>query len=81
MDVNNLLDDLLFAEDSVLVVRPHADDEDGFGAFVYAVPDPVLDVDAAAVVAFQIAYEFFVWRWILEGILFENLDKPLCFFR
>lgn len=61
-------------------MRPHADDADGFGAFVYAVPDPVLDVDAAAVVSFQIAYEFFVWRWILEGILFENLDKPLCLF-
>lgn len=62
----------------LLVVRPHADDADGFSAFVYAVPDPVLDVDAAAVVSFQVPYEFFVWWWILEGVLLEDFDKPLC---
>ncbi len=53
----------------LLIVSPQADDLDDLLLFVHLVNQSVMDVDAAGIGAFQIAYQFLIGRGLLERVL------------
>ena len=59
------------------VVSPHPKDFDGAFGGMDLIDETMLDVDAARISARQISHQFFVGRWILEGIFGEEVEKAL----
>src|SRR3954467_2432294 len=60
-----------------LVMRPHPLDEDSFRRLVDAVDETMLDVDAAGVVARQVAHQLFVWWRRAEWILLQEIQQAI----
>ena len=59
------------------VVSPHADDFDRTLGVIDLIHQAMLDVDAAGVGSRQIPDELFVGRWVLEGVLRDEIEQPL----
>ena len=59
----------------LFIIRPHPQDLDDLLLFQHLIDESMLDIDPPRESARQIADQFFVGRWILEGMCRKNSKK------